>query len=169
MLSKVTFFLALFVAVQAHAGDLGIVHTVRSNAGSLMIGLYDSGEGFRAAVRNSTEAGLLNDRARVAGIALRAVAGAQTIVISGLKPGRYAVIAFHDENDDGKLGQSPWGVPTEAYGFSNNARGFLRAPSFSAAAFEVGESGATTAISLIYPEFFLPEDLIVDKPPVDKQ
>lgn len=166
MLSKLTLILALFVAVQAQAGNLGItVHTVRSNTGSLMIGLYDTGEGFRAAVRNSTEAGLLNDRSRVAGIALRAVAGAQTIVVSGLKPGRYAVIAFHDENDDGKLGQSPWGVPTEAYGFSNDARGFLRAPSFTAAAFEVGETDTQTTISLIYPA---PEDLLVDKPPVDK-
>lgn len=165
MLSRMTFLLALLVAFDAQAGSLGItVQTVRSDAGSLMIGLYDTGEGFRAAVKNATDAGLLNDRARVAGIALRAVPGAQTVVIVGLKPGRYAVIAFHDANDDGKLGQSPWGVPTEAYGFSNDARGFLRAPSFAAAAFEVGEAGATTTISLTYPAISLPQDPPADKP-----
>ena len=166
MLSKTTVILALCVAVQAQAGDLGItIHPVRSDTGSLMIGLYDTGEGFRAAVANSTEAGLLNDRSRVAGIALRAGSGPQTIVINGLRPGRYAVIAFHDENDDGKLGQSAWGVPTEGYGFSNNARGFLSAPSFASAAFEVGELGAATAITLTYPDG-PSKGQLVDKPPV---
>jgi uncharacterized protein (DUF2141 family) len=167
MLSKVAFILALFVAVQARAGDVWItVDNVRSDLGSLMIGLYESPEGFRAAVKNSTETGLLNDRSRVAGVALRAVAGPQTICISGAKPGRYAVIAFHDENDDGKLGATPWGVPTEGYGFSNNAWAFLRAPSFEAAAFDVDELGtATTTISLTYPPKSPPEVPSGDKPP----
>jgi uncharacterized protein (DUF2141 family) len=158
------FILALFMAVQARAGDLGItVHSVQSDAGSLMIGVYDTGEGFRAAIKTSTAAGLLNDRSRVAGIALRAVAGSQTIVVVGLKPGRYAVIAFHDGNDDGRLGASPWGAPTEGYGFSNDAHGFLRAPSFTAASFEVGESGPTaTTIALVYPRASPLYDQLVD-------
>jgi uncharacterized protein (DUF2141 family) len=167
MLSKAAFILALFVAVQARAGDVRItIENVRSDRGSLMIGLYDTAEGFLAAVKNSSETGLLNDRSRVAGIALRAVAGPQTVVIGGLKPGRYAVITFHDENDDGKLGATPWGVPTEGYGFSNNAWAFLRAPSFEAAAFAVDEEGtAATTISLTYPPNSPPEDHSADKPP----
>jgi uncharacterized protein (DUF2141 family) len=164
MLFKATFLLALFMAAQASAGDVRItVDNVRSDRGSLMIGLYDTAEGFRAAVKHSTEAGLLNDRSRAAGIALRAVAGPQTIVVNGLKPGRYAVIAFHDEDDDGKLGATPWGVPVEGYGFSNNAWAILRAPSFDAAAFEVDESGTATTISLIYPQDSPPHDQSVEK------
>jgi uncharacterized protein (DUF2141 family) len=165
LMSRVAVVLMLLMAVPARAGDLGItVHTVQSSAGSLMIGVYDTGEGFRGAIRNSTAAGLLNDRSRIAGIALRAAAGAQTIVVVGLLPGRYAVIAFHDDNDDGKLGASPWGVPTEGYGFSNDAQGFLRAPSFAAASFEIGESGpTTTTITLIYPQTSPRHDQFVDK------
>jgi uncharacterized protein (DUF2141 family) len=164
-LSGIAAILALLMAVPAGAGDLGItIHTVQSTAGSLMIGVYDTGDGFRGAIRTSTAAGLLNDRARVAGVALRAVAGSQTIVVVGLLPGRYAVIAFHDDNDDGKLGASPWGVPTEGYGFSNDAQGFLRAPSFAAASFEIGESGSTTTtITLIYPQTSPRHDQFVDK------
>jgi uncharacterized protein (DUF2141 family) len=167
MLSKVIFTLALVAAVQARAGDVRItVEAVRSDRGSVMIGLYDTPEGFRAAVQNSTETGLLNDRTRVAGVALRAVAGPQTIVLGGVKPGRYAIIAFHDENDDGKLGATPWGVPTEGYGFSNNAWAFLRAPSFEAAAFAVDESGtATMSIALTYPPKPPPDESPDDKPP----
>ncbi len=148
-----TFIFSLLAAAPAWAGDVRItVAGVRSDDGSLMIGLYDTGAGFQAAIKRSTEAGLLNDPLRIAGVALRADAGSQTIVITGLKPGRYAVIAFQDANDDGKLGSTPWGVPLEGYGFSNDAHGFLHAPSFEAAAFPVAESGTTTTIiSLIYP------------------
>lgn len=164
-LSGAAFILALLVAVPAQAADVRItIDAVRSDAGSLMIGLYDTADGFRAAIKRSTEAGLLNDRSRVAGVALRAVTGPQSIVVGGLKPGRYAVITFHDENDDGKLGATPWGVPTEGYGFSNNAQGFLRAPSFDAAAFTVGESGGAMTISLIYPREETPPLDLPDRP-----
>ena len=147
------FIFALFAAAPAWAGDLRITVTgVQSDKGSLMIGLYDTAAGFELAIKRSTDAGLLNDPLRAAGIALRADAGPQTIVIAGLKPGRYAVITFHDENDDGKLGSTPWGVPLEGYGFSNDAHGFLHAPSFDAAAFDVTDSGTTTTIiALIHP------------------
>jgi uncharacterized protein (DUF2141 family) len=152
MLFKVALGFALLAAAPAFAGDLRItVDGVRSGNGSLMIGLYDTAAGFEAAIKRSTEAGLLNDPLRVAGVALRADAGSQTIVITGLKPGRYAVIAFHDENDDGKLEATPWGVPLEGYGFSNDAQGFLHAPSFGAAAVAVTDPGTTATISLIYP------------------
>jgi uncharacterized protein (DUF2141 family) len=70
----------------------------------------------------------------------------------GLPPGRYAIIAFHDENDNGRLDESPWGVPTEAYGFSNDAQGFLTAPSFEAASVVLDGEGGEITISLIYPK-----------------
>jgi hypothetical protein len=43
------------------------------------------------------------------------------------------------------------GVPIEGYGFSNDAQGFLGAPSFDAAAVTIGDADVSTAISLIYP------------------
>jgi hypothetical protein len=67
-------------------------------------------------------------------------------------PGRYAVIAFHDENDNGRLDESPWGVPTEGYGFSNDAQGFLAAPSFEAAGVMLDAGDSAVTISLIYPK-----------------
>ena len=164
ILLKVAFTIALVLAAPAaSAGDVRItVYGERSGNGSLMIGLYDTAAGFEEAIRRSTEAGLLNDPLRVAGVALRAAAGVQAIVLGGLKPGRYAVITFHDENNDGKLGSTPWGVPTEGYGFSNDAHGFLQAPSFDAAAFEVTGSGTTATISLMYPQPLSQPDLSAD-------
>ncbi len=45
----------------------------------------------------------------------------------------YAVAVFHDENNNGILDKNLVGAPTEAYGFSRNARGMFSAPSFEEA------------------------------------
>jgi uncharacterized protein (DUF2141 family) len=143
----------LLAAVPAFAGDVRVtVKDIRSDSGAIMIGVYDSNAGFRSAIKRSAEAGLLSDPLRVAGLALRARAGERSVILPELPAGRYAVIAFHDANDDGKLNETPWGVPTEGYGFSNNATAFLAAPTFDAAALEVGPAGAVEiSISLAYP------------------
>ncbi len=52
---------------------------------------------------------------------------------SELAEGKYAVAVFHDENKNGKLDKNYLGIPTEAYGFSNNARRTFSAPSFEEA------------------------------------
>ncbi len=61
------------------------------------------------------------------------------------------MIVIHDESDDGRLDTNAMGVPTEGYGFSNDARGFLSAPSFEAAAIAVWDSDVSTTVDLIYP------------------
>jgi uncharacterized protein (DUF2141 family) len=134
------------------AGDLTVAITgVHSRAGTLMIGLYDTPAGFDKAIEQSTKQGLLNDPTRVAGVAVRAVTGTQSMVFKNLEPGTYAIIVFHDENDNGMLDENYWGVPTEGYAFSNNAQGLLGAPNFDAAAVVVDNADKAIEISLIYP------------------
>lgn len=45
-----------------------------------------------------------------------------------LLPGYYAIQVYHDENGNGDLDKNAIGVPTEKYGFSNNARGLFGPP-----------------------------------------
>ena len=52
-----------------------------------------------------------------------------------IPPGTYAMAVVHDENMNGKLDTKWMGIPTEGYGFSNDAKALLGAPSFSAASF----------------------------------
>ena len=47
------------------------------------------------------------------------------IIFAGLPPGDYAVAAFHDADGNGELGTNILGIPTEGYGFSNGAPGFI--------------------------------------------
>ena len=70
---------------------------------------------------------------------------------------------FHDENDNGRLDENAWGVPTEGYGFSNNARGLLGAPSFDSAQVTLDGNDRSIAISLIYPRAVAKSNL-PDKP-----
>jgi uncharacterized protein (DUF2141 family) len=49
--------------------------------------------------------------------------------------GTYGISAFHDEDNDGKLGTNLVGYPTEEYCASNNARNMFSAPSWKDAKF----------------------------------
>jgi uncharacterized protein (DUF2141 family) len=144
--------LLLFFCSSAAASTLWVtIEGVASSKGTLMVGLYDSAEHFRTAIANAGKVGLLNDRSRLVGIAMRAIAGTQSVVFTDLKPGAYAVIAFHDANDNGKLDENWLGKPTECYGFSNNAEGFLSAPSFKKASVLVGNQNLSIVITLKCP------------------
>lgn len=144
--------LIFLMTLPAQAGELKVTITgVRSDAGALMVGLYDSADKFTKAVGHAAHVALLSDKGRREGVTLRAIVGSQGIGFMMLPPGRYAVIVFHDQNDDGLLNKSILGIPTEGYGFSNNASGFFGAPSFDAAAVTMGDEDKSISISLIYP------------------
>lgn len=68
--------------------------------------------------------------------------------VPGLKPGRYAVRAFHDVDGDGKMGANPFGIPTEPFAFSNDAKGAFGPAAWGDAAFEIGAGEAATAITI---------------------
>jgi len=144
--------LLLFFCSSAGASDLWVtIKGVTSSSGTLMIGLYDSEDHFHTAIANAGKVGLLNDRSRLVGIAMRAIAGTQSVVFTNLKPGAYAVIVFHDANDTGKLAENWLGKPLECYGFSNNAESLLSAPSFKNASVLVGSYNLSIVITLKCP------------------
>ena len=64
--------------------------------------------------------------------------------------GTYALAVIHDENTNGKFDTNWMGVPTEGYGFSNDAKALLGAPSFSAASFQYDGQNLELTISLHY-------------------
>jgi uncharacterized protein (DUF2141 family) len=62
-------------------------------------------------------------------------------LVKDIEFGEYAVKVFHDENSNGKLDTAMFGIPLEAYGFSNDARGRFGSPDYSEAAFKFRASG----------------------------
>jgi uncharacterized protein (DUF2141 family) len=137
----------------AAAGELRItVDNIRSPRGIVLIGLYDGPRSFLRAVEAADEPGFLVDPERFGAVALRANKARESgVVFTNLQPGRYAVVVLHDENGNGHLDTNFIGFPTEPYGFSNGAEGFLGPPSFSDAAMALGDGDSEVRIELILP------------------
>lgn len=75
--------------------------------------------------------------------------GTTVVRIENVKPGRYAVQAYHDENMNQKVDRGLFGIPLEGVGFSNDARLRRRGPSFEDAAFNVaGRAGERITLRL---------------------
>jgi uncharacterized protein (DUF2141 family) len=70
----------------------------------------------------------------------KAVKGTNIIRFTNLPAGNYAAAAYHDENGNKKLDKNIFGAPTEPYGFSNDARRLMSAPSFDEARFEIRDN-----------------------------
>ena len=51
-------------------------------------------------------------------------------VFDNLPKGIYSISVIHDENENGQLDKNILGIPTEAFGFSNNKMGMFGPPSF---------------------------------------
>lgn len=76
--------------------------------------------------------------------------GDKTTVELQLPAGRYAIAVLHDENSNHKLDRNLIGWPKEGFGFSNNPKVGLSAPSFDAAAMQINCPVTETTIHLIY-------------------
>jgi uncharacterized protein (DUF2141 family) len=144
----------IVLPLSAGAGELRVtVEGISSEHGTVLIGLYDRPESFERAVEASDKEGFLVDPERFGAVALRANAAMKSaVVFSNLEPGRYAAVAFHDENGNGKLDNSFLGIPAEPYGFSNNVQGFLGPPTFDDASMVLGDGDSAIRIVLIYHE-----------------
>jgi uncharacterized protein (DUF2141 family) len=64
--------------------------------------------------------------------------------------GDYAVVVLHDMNKDGKLDTNAFGIPTEGYGFSNNAMAKFGPPSWLQSRFVFDEQYEDNIIKLKY-------------------
>jgi uncharacterized protein (DUF2141 family) len=68
----------------------------------------------------------------------------------GIPPGRYALVCYHDESNNGKFDRNLIGMPKEGYSFSNNVKPKLSAPNFDQCAFDYrggDQSISTTMIN----------------------
>lgn len=59
------------------------------------------------------------------------------IVFNNLKPGKYGFNYIHDENKNKKLDTKMLFIPTEGFGYSNNADGTFGPPAFKKWAFDL--------------------------------
>lgn len=138
-LAILTGALAMFLtglASAATAADLVLNLSTRGSGGRIAVAVYRDAEAFR------------RGEGPVASRMIPRTGPVTSVTIAGLAPGRYAVAAFHDTDGNGDLTLWPIGLPREAYGFSNDARGRFGPPPFDQAAFDLPAAGATRAFRL---------------------
>ena len=111
------------------------VSSLRSNSGQVGCMIYGSARGFP-----TDPAAALHRRWCAID------KGASSCAFDPLPAGTYAVACFHDENKNGKLDTGLFGIPTEGTVASNNAKGFMGAPSFKDAKFAF--TGSPTELRL---------------------
>lgn len=98
------------------------IKELRNNNGKILFQLYD------------------NNQNKIKGVYGDISNNKCLIVIKELKKGKYAFKYFHDENTSEELDSNWLGLPTEGYGFSNNAVGKFGPPSFDQWLFELKEN-----------------------------
>lgn len=94
------------------------ISNVKSLNGEIVIGIFN------------TENNFLKNGAAVKNYTIAVDGATETIVIKDLPKGDYAISLYHDENSDGKCNRNFIGIPKEGYGFSNNIKPKLSAPSY---------------------------------------
>jgi uncharacterized protein (DUF2141 family) len=108
----------LLAATPALAENLVVKVTGAGSGGQIVAAIYAASDGFSGF-----------DTKKAAAVQMAPVAGGgATLTFTGLKPGKYAVSAFHDADKDGKLKTNFIGIPKEPVGVSNNPGGM---PSFT--------------------------------------
>lgn len=128
------------MAETAYSGIHVNILDIRNSTGKVACALFDSAEGFPAEfVESATNITMLEIRDTVA-----------RCHFLEIPPGSYALAVIHDENLNGKLDTNWAGVPTEGYGFSNDAQAAMSAPSFEAARFTYDGQNLDMTIRLNY-------------------
>jgi uncharacterized protein (DUF2141 family) len=139
-----TVFLLGFTASMAAAdgqtaGRLSVpVSGLRNDNGVVRCGLYAGAGAFPKAGQESR------------GVIAEIKGGQATCVFRGLRPGTYAVAAFHAENNETEMQYGLFGKPKEGYGFSRNPSSSMGAPTFAAAAFDYAGGAQSVPIRLTY-------------------
>jgi uncharacterized protein (DUF2141 family) len=134
-----TIGLMALLAVSAEAGETGTITVVatgiESERGTVLIQLANSAADYERD----------DDAFRFA--EGKAAGGRATFTFENVPYGAYAIKVFHDENDNRKIDMG-WRGPTERYGFSNGARGFMGPPSFGDAKVTLSASRLQLEIKL---------------------
>jgi uncharacterized protein (DUF2141 family) len=110
---------------------------VANTSGTILINLYNTSVGFPTNMSKAIQSKKIPASTSSAQVSFK------------VQNGIYAISVMHDENNNGKMDKNFFGIPTEGYCVSNNAKGIMSAPSFSDAKFEL-KTNIIQTLKLIY-------------------
>ena len=119
-------FILLFSGVKTHKLSIHI-SGISKIKGSLFIAIFRPTDDFPVFGK------------QFKGIVKEVEGKSQNYTFDDLPEGEYALAIYQDENRNKILDKNLLGIPTEIYGFSNNARRSFSAPSFQEAKFKLNK------------------------------
>ncbi|GHG08237.1 DUF2141 domain-containing protein [Thalassotalea marina] len=113
------------------------IEQVKNDKGTILAQLFKGATNYKAGKAVSAQQ-------------VKAKQGSISITFNNLEPGEYAIRYFHDENNNGKLETNMFGMPTEGYGYSNNAKGNFGPADYNDMKFTVSTTPITTQSTVSY-------------------
>ena len=102
------FFLYSIVSFSAYGHGTIIIPNVEHGDGFIDVKIYDSKESF------------LDENLAIESVRKRVKKGEVIVPLSKIHEGKIAIVAYHDEDSDGKLKTGLFWRPKEGFAFSNN-------------------------------------------------
>ncbi|SFT84138.1 Uncharacterized conserved protein, DUF2141 family [Lishizhenia tianjinensis] len=119
---KLLLLLSLFFLQTSTTVTLTVkVKGIPNDKGNVMVGVYNDAKNFSHPIKVY--------KSKI----VDAKKGEVSFSMAFKKGEKIALALYHDENKNQVLDKNMFGVPTEVYGFSNDARGTFSAPSFEEA------------------------------------
>jgi len=116
-------FSSLFIFSQDRGATVTVtINNVKSENGKVVLALHTNETFMKGA-------GIMNTESKIKD-------GKVVITFDNVKPGEYAIMALHDENENGRMDFESNGMPKEDYGMSNNVMSF-GPPKYEDAKFKV--------------------------------
>ena len=129
---------ALLAAAAGHAATLHVmVEKIRNDSQPVRVLLFNSPDSFP------------DEEQSFKVQATRATQGTAVVEFTDLDPGAYAIMAYHDENEDNRLNRVLGMWPSEGYGLSLNPL-VMGPPTFQETSFQLPAQGLSVTLSLQY-------------------
>src|SRR5258708_9175350 len=127
----------MFVTGSSFAADSSSSEATKNVLHVQLDGFLNNEGKAHCTLYNDPQAFPRNDKKAVKEAETSTIKNAYAVVdFTGIAPGKYALVCYHDENSNGKFDMSALGLPEEGYAFSNNVKPRLSAPDFDECAFD---------------------------------
>lgn len=132
MKKAILLVMSIFAFCTAQSQTVNIIVTVKnvkSSKGNVKVYIFNNETAFPEKTNLAVKS-----------VNASATKGIMQIKIEGITPGNYAIAVHHDENSDGKVNTNFIGIPKEATGASNGAKGKMGPPKYSDAVVAINSS-----------------------------
>ena len=107
--TKIFFFcLSVTLSLNVYSHGTIIIPNIEHDDGFIDVKIYDSKDSF------------LNEEEAIESVRKRVQKGEVVVPLSKIHEGKIAIVAYHDEDSDGKLKTGLFWRPKEGFAFSNN-------------------------------------------------